>query len=91
MFLYVASLTNRALLVDPGKRSSPVRRWLTYLTLFSAACVLIGDVMSLVYSALGGELTARFVLKVLIVGAIAGTVFWYYLLDLRAEEKEAPA
>jgi hypothetical protein len=91
VFLYVASLTNRALTADPSKRASPVRRWLTYLTLFSAACVLIGDVMSLVYSALGGELTTRFVLKVLIVGAIAGTVFWYYLLDLRADERETPA
>ena len=36
------------------------------------ASVLIGDFISLVYSLLGGELTTRFVLKVLVVGAIAG-------------------
>ena len=68
-----------------------MRRWLTYVTLFGAACTLIGDVMSLVYSALGGELTTRFVLKVVIVGAIAGTIFWYYLSDLRTDEKDAKA
>jgi hypothetical protein len=37
---------------------------------------------------LGGELTSRLVLKVLTVGAIAGTAFSYYLSDLRREERE---
>ena len=91
VFLYMSRLTNRATNLDPNKRASPVRRWLTYLTLFVAACVLIGDFTSLVYSFLGGELTVRFVLKVLTVGVIAGTVFWYYLSDLRRDEKEVKA
>jgi hypothetical protein len=68
-----------------------VRRWLTYLTLFIAACVLIGDFVSLVYNVLGGELTVRFVLKVLTVGIIAGTVFWYYLSELRLDERDPRA
>jgi hypothetical protein len=89
VFLYLSRLTNRATSLDPNKRAGPVRRWLTYLTLFVAACVLIGDFTSLVYSLLGGELTVRFVLKVLTVGAIAGTVFSYYLSELRVDEKES--
>jgi hypothetical protein len=88
VFLYMSRLTNRETTLDPTKRMSPVRRWLTYLTLFSAACVLIGDVTTLVYSLLGGELTTRFVLKVLVVGAIAGTVFWFYVSDLRVDEQD---
>ena len=88
VFLYMSWLTNRETALDPAKRTSPVRRWLTYLTLFSAACVLIGDVTTLVYSLLGGELSTRFVLKVLVVGAIAGTIFWFYVSDLRADEQE---
>ena len=91
VFLYMSRLTNRAIHADPTKRTSPVRRWLTYLTLFVAASVLIGDFTTLVYSLLGGELTVRFVLKVLTVGAIAGTVFWYYLSDLRLDENEISA
>jgi hypothetical protein len=91
VFLHISRLTSRATHLDPNNRTSPVRRWLTYLTLFVASCVLIGDFMGLVYSLLGGELTARFVLKVLTVGVIAGTVFWYYLSDLRVEEKEVKA
>ncbi|MEP6593393.1 MAG: DUF5671 domain-containing protein, partial [Acidobacteriota bacterium] len=91
VFLFVFKVTNRAAERDPTERVSPVRRWLTYLTLFITACVLIGDVTTLIYSLLGGELTARFVLKVLIVGVLAGMVFGYYLSDLRLDEKEAAA
>ncbi len=89
VFLYSSRLTNRATELDASQRLSPVRRWLTYLTLFMAACILIGDVTSLVFSLLGGDLTTRFVLKVLTIGVIAGTIFWYYLSDLAADEKEA--
>jgi len=91
VFLYVSRLTNRETALDPTKRTSPVRRWLTYLTLFSAACVLIGDVTTLIYNLLGGELSTRFVLKVLVVAAVAGTIFWFYVSDLRVVEREVAA
>jgi len=72
----------------PVKRLSPVRRWLTYLTLFIAAGALIGDLTTLMYNVLGGELTVRITLKVSVVLLIAGSVFGYYLADLRKEEHE---
>lgn len=89
VFLFVSRITSRAIDRDPRKRTSAVRRWLTYLTLFGAACVLIGDVIAVVYAALGGDLTVRFMLKVLTVGLIAGMIFGYYLRDLRKDEKDA--
>lgn len=88
VFLYLSWITTRAIHADPNKRASNVRRWLTYLTLFIAASFLIGDVTMLVYNVLGGELTGRFVLKVLAVAVIAGTTFGYYLSDLRVDETE---
>jgi hypothetical protein len=91
VFLLMSWLTGRAVHADPTKRASSVRRGLTYLTLFFAACVLIGDVVTLIYNLLGGELTVRFFLKVVVVGGIAGTVFGYYLSDLRPEEQEVAA
>ncbi len=91
VFLYVAQLTGRETRLDPSKRASKVRRWLTYLTLFVAGGVLVGDVTGLVHSLLGGELTVRFVLKVSTVAVIAGAVFGYYLRDLRLEEEEGQA
>jgi len=62
-----------------------VRRWLTYLTLFVAAVLLIGDFTTLVYYLLGGETTLHFVLKAATLGAIAGTIFGYYVRDVRAD------
>jgi len=89
VFLYLSWLTERDVARDPMKRASRVRRWLTYLTLFASACALIGDVTTLVYNALGGELTSRLVLKIVTVALIAGTAFVYYLRDLRQDEVES--
>jgi hypothetical protein len=79
VFLYTSRAVARDIAADPVKRHSKVRRWLTYLTLFVASTIIIGDVITLLYNLLGGELTIRFVLKALVVAFIAGTVFWYYL------------
>ena len=88
LFAWMAGLLGRETERAPLKRFSPVRRWLTYLTLFVSAAAIIGDLTALVYNLLGGELTLRFVLKVVVVGLIAGSVFGYYLRDLRREETD---
>jgi len=88
IFLLLSRSIYRELARNPIKRLSAIRRWLTYVTLFVTAGFLIGDLTTLVYNALGGELTIRFILKVLIVCAIAGTIFGFYLWDLRGEERE---
>ncbi len=72
---------------EPDRRKSKVRKWLTYLTLFVAASVLLGDLITLVFQLLEGELTARFLLKILTAGAIAGSVFGYYFWDLRQDDR----
>lgn len=87
VFGFVASLIGRELAADATKRASRVRRQLTYLTLFIATVVLIGDVTTLIYNVLGGELPARFVLKVATVALIAGSVFGYYLRELRNDDE----
>ena len=88
VFLFVARYLGKELARNPAKRLSAIRRWLTYLTLFVAAVVLIADMITLVNSLLGGELSLRFLLKVAVAALIAGTVFGYYLWDLRKEELE---
>lgn len=89
VFAFVAHRVARDVARHPIKRLSPVRRWLTYLTLFIAASVLIGDMTTLVYHVLGGEATLRFLLKVVVVAVLAGAVFGWYLHDLRREEDVA--
>ncbi len=89
VFLFSARRIAREVARHPIKRLSPVRRWLTYLTLFIAAGVLIGDMTTLVYNVLGGEATPRFLAKVGVVAVIAGAIFHYYMQDLRREEEPA--
>jgi hypothetical protein len=88
VFFFMARYVGREIERNPFKRLSPARRWLTYLTLFFASATLLGDTTTLLFSMLGGETTVRFVLKAVVVAAIAGSAFAYYLLDLRKEEKE---
>ena len=78
----------RAIDRDPLRRASRIRKWLTYLTLFLGASVLIGDLVALSSVCSPGDLTSRFLLKVIVVAAIAGTIFGYYLTDLRKDETE---
>jgi hypothetical protein len=83
VYLYVASYLNRYLRANPDKKDIAVRKWLTYLTLFVTSITLISDLVILVNTFLGGEITTRFVLKALVVLVVAGSVLWYYLYDLK--------
>ena len=84
IFLYLSKLTSEEIRKDPAKRASKVRRWLTYLTLFIAAAVVMGDLIALLNDLLSGQLTVRFGLKVAVVAVIAGGCFRYYLRDIRS-------
>lgn len=85
LFLWLTRKLGREMAADPLRRHSPVRQWLGHMTLFIAALFVIGALVSTIYSLLAGELTPRFVLKVLTVAGIAAAVFGYYRADLRTE------
>ena len=57
---------------------SGVRKWLTYIALLLVALVGIGTLMAFLTSFLRGELTPRFLLKVLVILTIDGGVLAYY-------------
>ena len=89
IYLLLSFRVTSAIKKDPTKRSSKIRKWLTYVTLFVAASVLVGDLIAVIYSLLSGELTVRFMLKAATVVAIAGAIFGYYLWDLRDDGDRA--
>jgi hypothetical protein len=72
----------------PEKSELSIRRWLLYLTLFLAALLIIGDLIAMVYNFMGGDLTARFVLKVSAILVVAGAIFGYYRYELRRAPTE---
>jgi hypothetical protein len=85
VYWFVTRFINRAVEAEPARRQSPVRKWLTYLALFVASAILIGDCVAIVAALLRGELTVRFILKALTVFLTGGGIFAYYLEDIRSE------
>ena len=86
IYLILSFRVASAIRRDPTKRGSRIRKWLTYMTLFIAASVLIGDFTAVIYSLLSGDLTVRFILKAITVIVIAGAIFGFYLWDLRDDQ-----
>jgi len=89
LYLYLAARTASEVAAEPSKRASRVRKWLTYMTLFAAALVIIGDLVALIYQFLTGDLTIRVALKILTVAIISGAIFIYYLRSVSGDEAEA--
>lgn len=84
LFLLLSWFLHKTYAVDPSLRDATLRKWLVYITLFVAGVVLAGDLVTLLYRFLDGqELTTAFLLKVLAVLVVAGSVFGYFLSDLR--------
>lgn len=81
-YLLTMRLLNKELATYREKHHSGVRKWLTYLTLWVVALIGIGTLISFLTSFLQGELTLRFVLKVLVVLILDGGVLWYYAVWL---------
>ncbi len=71
---------------QPERLESPVRKWLTYIALVITASTMIVDVVTFLAYFLRGDLSPRFVLKIVTVLVIAGGVFAYYLDSLRREK-----
>lgn len=84
LFAWLALHIRKQRRTNPAMQRSRVRKWLTYVTLIIASCTLIGDTISLVYNFLSGELSARLLLKLLVIAILAGGVFFYFIRD--AEE-----
>lgn len=87
LFLFMASLISKRIRLNPAQRLSAIRKWLTYLTLAIAACIIVGDLIYLLNSLLSGELTSRISLKALIVGALSTGIFAYYLTEMRTDDR----
>lgn len=86
IFLWLARILLKARRNNPALQRSRIRKWLIYVSLVIAGTILVADAISVVYSFLSGELTARFALKALVVAAIAGAIFGYFITNAERDE-----
>ncbi len=90
VFLWTMRFLERDMRSNPEKRGLAIRKWLLHLTLFVAGITIIVDLITLLYNYLGGELSARFFLKIVVVLFVAVAIFTYYIWELRREDSLLP-
>lgn len=86
LFIFVSWYLNKIYRREYQVRESKIRKWLIYLTLFIATLIIIGDLVSIIFNFLGGEVQVRFILKSFSILITAGVIFGYYLDDVRKSE-----
>lgn len=92
LYLGTMRLWFRKFREDGGRIESRLSRWLTYVVLLAASVTIVGDLITLVFTFLQGELTARFFLKALTILTIASGIFGFYFFERRRVQyrKEVP-
>ncbi len=81
--VYLFFVVQKESRLSPERRTMTIRKWLTYITIFVAAGTVVGDLIALLYSFLGGTLPTAFFLKILVILAIMGAGFGYFLMDIK--------
>lgn len=83
LFLVLMRTIRKDISAHTEKSDLWVRRWALYLTIFVAGFTVAGDLVTLVYYFLDGEVTMRFALKVLMVFLVAGAGFLHFFADIK--------
>ncbi len=87
IFLILMRYWRRTAGAGLGKTDAGIRKWMIYLILFLSAVVVAVDLVTLVRYFVAGEITTRFIWKVLVALIAAGFIGWYYILELKNKEK----
>ena len=86
VFLVVSYFWNKFLKHEISKIDEMVKKWLIYIILFLSALVTAVDLVALVQYFVSGEITTRFILKVLAVLVAALYVGVYFICKLKHKE-----
>ncbi len=79
LFFVLMHLVRESIRREPEKEHIWVRRWAIVLTLFISAAIVTVDLIVLLTTFLGGELTLRFLLKVATVLLVGIGIFLHFL------------
>lgn len=88
LYLGLTWALRRDVVSNPIKKDFWLKRWGAYAALFITGIITAGDLISLINTFLSGELTARFLWKTLVVFLVSGSIFAYYLFDLKRKTDE---
>lgn len=87
VFLVISYFWNKLKIKGISIIDEKVRKWLLYIILFLSSLVVVIDLVTLVKYFVSGEITTRFILKVLAVLVVAIFVGVYYVFELINRKK----
>jgi len=87
VFMVLSYLWNRKTKEVLGSIDTAIQKWMVYIILFLVGIIVVVDLVTLVNFFVSGEITTRFILKVLVVLITAGIVGTYYILSLGVWKK----
>ncbi len=81
LFFFVMRMWLRKFRKDEGRVESKLTKWITYLVLLVTSIIIVGDLISILFTFFQGEMSMRFFLKALIFLIIAGIIFGFYFFE----------
>ena len=88
VFLILSYFWRKLLKIEMGLKDSVIFRWMIYLVIFIASLVVVIDLVTLVRYFVSGEITNRFVYKVLGTAVVSSLVGFNYFFELKSHDKE---
>ena len=85
VLVWVQRRLRRQAVTIPALQALRSRKWILYITLFLAGVIILGDIVAVLYEFLQGELTIRFLLKILSVLIISSAVLGLYLWQIKRD------
>lgn len=82
-YLYLTRLVNTTKRKEGVTSYTGLTKWLMYLSLLIGGGILLGDLVTIILTYLNGEITARFILKAMVLMFVVAGAFYYYLQDAR--------
>jgi hypothetical protein len=86
-FFLKKSITKN-LIIDPTKKDIWINKWRIYLSIFLTGATIITDLIILINTYLGGEISTRFILKVLATLIISGILFTLFFFEKKIGENQ---
>lgn len=88
VFLILSYFWRKLSKAELGTKDNIIFKWMIYLIIFIASLVVVIDLITLVRYFVSGEITNRFVFKVLGTAVVASLVGFSYFFELKNHEKK---
>jgi hypothetical protein len=85
---FLKKIVTKDIILDPTKKDIWINKWRIYLSIFLTGATIVTDLIVLINTYLGGEISTRFVLKIITIFIISGILFTLFLFERGSNENK---